>query len=114
MVEGTPLLRVQTGNRLEGSNPFVSAKILRACSRLWRSGTICDSDCASNCGSKISVAALALIAAPAQADSPRMALAASAMRDKLTRFRGTVRMLPEMEDAYDTLHRALAAMGGEA
>ena len=25
MVEGTPLLRVQTGNRLEGSNPFVSA-----------------------------------------------------------------------------------------
>ena len=26
VVEGTPLLRVQTGNRLEGSNPFVSAK----------------------------------------------------------------------------------------
>lgn len=25
MVEGTPLLRVQAGNRLEGSNPFVSA-----------------------------------------------------------------------------------------
>jgi len=25
VVEGTPLLRVQTGNRLEGSNPFVSA-----------------------------------------------------------------------------------------
>ena len=25
MVEGTPLLRVQTGNCLEGSNPFVSA-----------------------------------------------------------------------------------------
>ena len=25
MVEGTPLLRAQTGNRLEGSNPFVSA-----------------------------------------------------------------------------------------
>ena len=25
MVEGTPLLRVQTGNRLEGSNPFHSA-----------------------------------------------------------------------------------------
>ena len=25
MVEGTPLLRGQTGNRLEGSNPFVSA-----------------------------------------------------------------------------------------
>lgn len=25
MVEGTPLLRVQTGDRLEGSNPFVSA-----------------------------------------------------------------------------------------
>lgn len=27
VVEGTPLLRVQTGNRLEGSNPFVSAMI---------------------------------------------------------------------------------------
>src|SRR5690606_21537036 len=27
VVEGTPLLRVQTGNRLEGSNPFVSAII---------------------------------------------------------------------------------------
>jgi putative transposase len=26
VVEGTPLLRVQAGNRLEGSNPFVSAK----------------------------------------------------------------------------------------
>jgi len=26
VVEGTPLLRVQTGNCLEGSNPFVSAK----------------------------------------------------------------------------------------
>jgi hypothetical protein len=25
VVEGTPLLRVQTRNRLEGSNPFVSA-----------------------------------------------------------------------------------------
>jgi hypothetical protein len=25
VVEGTPLLRVQTGNCLEGSNPFVSA-----------------------------------------------------------------------------------------
>ncbi len=25
MVEGTPLLRVQAGNRLEGSNPFGSA-----------------------------------------------------------------------------------------
>ena len=25
MVEGTPLLRAQTGNRLEGSNPFGSA-----------------------------------------------------------------------------------------
>jgi hypothetical protein len=25
VVEGTPLLRVQTGNRLEGSNPFLSA-----------------------------------------------------------------------------------------
>lgn len=25
VVEGTPLLRVQAGNRLEGSNPFVSA-----------------------------------------------------------------------------------------
>ena len=25
MVEGTPLLRVQAGNRLEGSNPFHSA-----------------------------------------------------------------------------------------
>jgi hypothetical protein len=25
VVEGTPLLRAQTGNRLEGSNPFVSA-----------------------------------------------------------------------------------------
>lgn len=25
MVEGTPLLRVQAGNRLEGSNPFRSA-----------------------------------------------------------------------------------------
>jgi hypothetical protein len=25
VVEGTPLLRVQTGNRLEGSNPFHSA-----------------------------------------------------------------------------------------
>ena len=37
MVEGTPLLRVQTGNRLEGSNPFVSATfpnnnpLLQAC-----------------------------------------------------------------------------------
>ena len=29
MVEGTPLLRVQTGNRLEGSNPFVSATFPR-------------------------------------------------------------------------------------
>ena len=29
MVEGTPLLRAQTGNRLEGSNPFVSAIFLR-------------------------------------------------------------------------------------
>ena len=28
MVEGTPLLRAQTGNRLEGSNPFVSATLL--------------------------------------------------------------------------------------
>lgn len=27
MVEGTPLLRVQAGNRLEGSNPFVSATL---------------------------------------------------------------------------------------
>ncbi len=27
VVEGTPLLRVQAGNRLEGSNPFVSATI---------------------------------------------------------------------------------------
>ena len=27
VVEGTPLLRVQAGNRLEGSNPFVSAII---------------------------------------------------------------------------------------
>src|SRR5690606_13043868 len=27
VVEGTPLLRVQTGNRLEGSNPFVSATL---------------------------------------------------------------------------------------
>jgi hypothetical protein len=25
VVEGTPLLRVQAGNRLEGSNPFHSA-----------------------------------------------------------------------------------------
>jgi len=25
VVEGTPLLRVQAGNRLEGSNPFGSA-----------------------------------------------------------------------------------------
>ena len=32
MVEGTPLLRVQAGNRLEGSNPFHSAIIL---SRTW-------------------------------------------------------------------------------
>ena len=29
MVEGTPLLRVHTGNGIEGSNPFVSA----TCSR---------------------------------------------------------------------------------
>lgn len=29
VVEGTPLLRVQTGNRLEGSNPFVSATTIR-------------------------------------------------------------------------------------
>ena len=29
MVEGTPLLRVQAGNRLEGSNPFVSATSLQ-------------------------------------------------------------------------------------
>ncbi len=28
MAEGTPLLRVQTGNRLEGSNPFHSATCL--------------------------------------------------------------------------------------
>jgi len=28
VVEGTPLLRVQTGNRLEGSNPFGSATCL--------------------------------------------------------------------------------------
>ena len=29
VVEGTPLLRVQAGNRLEGSNPFHSATCLR-------------------------------------------------------------------------------------
>jgi hypothetical protein len=29
VVEGTPLLRVQTGNRLEGSNPFRSATCLK-------------------------------------------------------------------------------------
>jgi hypothetical protein len=29
VVEGTPLLRVQTGNRLEGSNPFRSATCTR-------------------------------------------------------------------------------------
>lgn len=38
MVEGTPLLRVQAGNRLEGSNPFVSATCPRESVlpiRLW-------------------------------------------------------------------------------
>ena len=36
MVEGTPLLRVQTGNRLEGSNPFVSATFLNSISKSSR------------------------------------------------------------------------------
>ena len=31
VVEGTPLLRVQAGNRLEGSNPFRSATSRRSC-----------------------------------------------------------------------------------
>ena len=38
MVEGTPLLRVQTGNRLEGSNPFVSATFPNSISKSSRLG----------------------------------------------------------------------------
>ncbi len=38
MVEGTPLLRVQTGNRLEGSNPFVSATFPSSISKSSRLG----------------------------------------------------------------------------
>lgn len=34
MVEGTPLLRVQIGNGLEGSNPFLSATISYGCNQL--------------------------------------------------------------------------------
>ncbi len=39
MVEGTPLLRAQAGNRLEGSNPFGSAThpfFLMCLSRVYR------------------------------------------------------------------------------